>query len=160
MKEEEPLLVIPYTLKLPFRYSAGCLLSHFYRELRDNARLVANRCPNCHRLLFPPQIVCGRCHVTAGEEWVELSGKGKVLDFIVVVEPLQDPTTGEVRKEKYPHATIMLDEGVTLTHYLAETDIEKLRIGMRVQAVFKERKERIGHMTDILYFKPIEQGDS
>jgi len=36
---------------------------------------------------------------------------------------------------------------------ISETDYEKLRVGMRVQAVFKE--EGVGNMLDILYFKPI-----
>lgn len=154
---DEEFLTVSYTLDLPFRYAAGPLLSRFYWELRENGRLVANRCPRCGRLLFPPLVVCGRCHVRATEEFVELSSKGTVLDYTVVLQPIQDPTTGKMREEKYPHATILLDDGVSFTHRLAETDIAKLRVGMRVEAVFRPKEERQGHMTDIIYFRTIEE---
>ncbi len=155
---EEELLAVSYTLDLPFRYAAGPLLSRFYWELKENGRLVANRCPRCGRLLFPPLVVCGRCHVRAIGDFVELSNTGTVLDYTVVIQPIQDPTTGKMREEKYPHATILLDEGVSFTHRLAETDMARLRSGMRVEAVFRPKEERQGHMTDIMYFRSIEGG--
>ncbi len=153
---EEGFLAVPYTLDLPFRYAAGPFLSRFYLELKENGRLVANRCPQCGRLLFPPLVVCGRCHVRAASEFVELSPTGTVLDYTVVLQPIQDPTTGKTREEKYPHATILLDDGVSFTHRLAETDMTKLKAGMRVEAVFRPKEERRGHMTDIMYFRTVE----
>jgi len=152
----EELLAVSYTLDLPFRYAAGPFLSRFYRELKEKGRLVANTCPQCGRLLFPPMIVCGRCHVRATEEFVELSATGTVLDYTVVLQPIQDPTTGKMREERYPHATILLDDGVSFTHRLKETDLAKLRAGMRVEGVFRDQGERQGHMTDILYFRTVE----
>ena len=37
-----------------------------------------------------------------------------------------------------------------------EEDIEKLRLGMRIQAVWKPKEERVGDWSDIRYFKVIE----
>ena len=42
-----------------------------------------------------------------------------------------------------------------LYHILEETDIKKISIGMRVQAVWRPREERIGSLNDILYFRTI-----
>jgi len=42
-------------------------------------------------------------------------------------------------------------------HKLGEVDPEKVYIGMRVKAVWKPAEERQGAITDILYFKPIEE---
>lgn len=36
---------------------------------------------------------------------------------------------------------------------LGEVDFDQLKIGMKVQAVFKE--ERVGNILDIKYFKPL-----
>ena len=45
------------------------------------------------------------------------------------------------------------DTGTGLVHLLDEVDLEKLRIGIRVEAVFNE--ERVGDIRDIKYFKPL-----
>ncbi len=155
-KPSEEFLVMPIPLELPFQWAAGPYLGRFFRELRDNARLLANKCPQCGRLLFPPRQVCAQCHVKVGEDWVELSDKGVVEDFTVVVEPMSDPSTGERRTLPYPTATIRLEEGVSLIHYLEETDSAKIREGLKVQAVFKPREKRKGEMRDILYFRIVE----
>ena len=39
-------------------------------------------------------------------------------------------------------------------HKLGEVDPKDVEIGMRVEAVFKEKKKRVGSMLDIKYFKP------
>ena len=41
-------------------------------------------------------------------------------------------------------------------HRLDELDPEDVKIGLRVEATFKEKKNRIGSMLDIKYFKPLE----
>jgi len=49
--------------------------------------------------------------------------------------------------------TIKLDGADTgIIHLLGEIDFEKIRIGMRVKAVFNE--ERKGDIRDIKYFRP------
>jgi hypothetical protein len=52
------------------------------------------------------------------------------------------------------YGIIQLDGADTgFVHMLGEVDPEQLRVGMRVQAVFK--KEREGNILDIKYFKPL-----
>ena len=43
-----------------------------------------------------------------------------------------------------------------IMHKLGEVDPDAVKIGMRVQAVWKPEEEREGSITDILYFKPVE----
>ncbi len=81
---------------------------------------------------------------------MELSDKGTLLSYTVVnySEPYQ-PTTPPII-----YGIIKLDGADTgFTHLLGEVDAEKLRIGMRVQAVFKEKRE--ANIRDIKYFKPV-----
>ena len=147
---------IPIAMSRPYRWSTGKYLGKLYKEARDNKRLVTNWCPKCKELLWPPRAVCGRCKVEAGEDWVEMSDRGTVIQYTYLVYPLWDPHVGDRVAEDYPNATILLDGGVYLVHKLEEKDPEKLKAGMRVQAVWKE-EERGQGLNDILYFRTIEQ---
>jgi uncharacterized OB-fold protein len=94
--------------------------------------------------------------VEAGE-WVVLSDKGSVVSFDVVYIPTLNPMTGKMREVPYATANVLLDGGdATIWHFLEEKDPAKIRIGMRVQAVFRE-EGRSGAITDILHFKTIER---
>jgi uncharacterized OB-fold protein len=46
--------------------------------------------------------------------------------------------------------------GMGIMHMLGEVDPDTLGIGMRVQAVWKPAEQRIGAITDIAYFKPLD----
>ena len=61
---------------------------------------------------------------------------------------LKEPTIWAVIKIANAHGG--------LVHKLGETAPENVKIGMSVEAVFKDKKEREGSMLDIKYFKPVE----
>lgn len=149
----EEYIIIPIAMARPYRWSRGQYIGRLFKEIRDNKRLVANRCPKCQQLLYPPQMVCGKCHVRASDQFEEISDKGTVVQYTLIKMPLWDPHLG-ARAEPDPHptATILLDSGVyTMMARLEETDPEKIKAGMRVQAVWKEETG------EILYFRTIEQ---
>lgn len=156
----EELLVINNLMHIPFVWSAGPYLGKFLTELRDKGKLWAARCPKCQRLLLPPRMVCGKCHVKVPEfpeGWVELSGKGWLDSWVKIVAPQMDPATGEIKPEPYLHGNFLLDEGVQFSHFLgvipgAEEE-SKLKRGMRVEVVMKPMSERTGEITDIKYFR-------
>lgn len=153
---DEPLeIVIPMDLR--FKWSAGPHLGHFLRGLREG-NIVANRCPECGRLQLPPTPVCGRCHVAMGADWVPLSTKGTVISYSFVVDPMYDAGIGDMRPVPYTIAAIVLDGGpdVAFFHRLEEKDPEKVRVGMRVEAVFRPPGERQGLMEDIIHFRTID----
>jgi hypothetical protein len=90
------------------------------------------------------------------EDLVELSGKGTVETFTVLSFGFVDPDTGKQRPVPYTWASVNLDgSDNTFVHFLEETDIEKLKIGMRVQAVFEEQRK--GHLLDIRHFETIDE---
>lgn len=151
------LLERPYTVYLPYRWRAGLYLGRFFQELKDRGRIWANICPRCGAGHLPPRIFCGRCLTEMGE-WVEVGPRGTVLDFIVVMQPFSDVSTGKPRKVPYTSAVIALDGApVSFTHFLDETDPSKLKRGLRVEAVFKPPEQRQGRMTDILYFRVLHE---
>ncbi|PIU63387.1 MAG: DNA-binding protein [Armatimonadetes bacterium CG07_land_8_20_14_0_80_40_9] len=147
--EEVEEMVYPGRIKVPYKWSVGEYGSHFFIELRDNKKIWGTKCPKCKIVFVPPRNVCPRCF-TKIEEWVELGSEGTLLTYTVVhykspVSPLEPP---------YGYGIIKLEGADTgLTHLLSEMDFEKIKIGMKVRAVFKEKRE--GNILDIKYFKPV-----
>ena len=153
-KQDPELLEIRYTLNLPCRFSTGPTMGRCLKAMRDEKKLLANRCPKCGRTMLPPRIVCAVCHVEA-KEWVELKDTGTLLAFDVVHVPSINPLTGKMREVPYATCTVLLDGGdAVLKHFLEEKDPDKIAIGKRVKAVWREERE--GKLTDILCFRIIE----
>ncbi len=134
---------------IPNTYSAGAVGSRFLIELRDKKRIMGTRCPACNRVYVPARSICKDCFVQL-DDWVEVSDRGTVLTYAVDHEskPIQPMATPIV------YGIIQLDGADTgFVHMLGEVDPDQLRVGMKVQAVFKE--ERVGNILDIKYFKPL-----
>lgn len=148
------LLRASHHMSLVWRYGTSWYFAEFMRAMRDEQRFLGLRCPICHRVYLPPRPVCGNCHADL-RQWVEVKDTGLVRAFTIVHIPLIDPTTGQPRPVPYGMALIQLDGAdTTLNHYLAENDPAKLRIGMRVRAVWREERE--GTLNDILHFTVID----
>ena len=134
---------------IPNTYSAGAVGSRFLIELRDNKRIMGIRCPTCNRVYVPARSVCKDCFAQLNE-WVEVSDKGTLLTYTIChqpnrVQPMEPPLI---------YGIIQLDGADNgFVHMLGGVDPEQLRIGMRVQAVFKEKRE--ASILDIKYFKPL-----
>ena len=136
---------------IPNTYSAGAVGSRFLIELRDNKKIMGTRCPTCNLVYVPARSVCRDCF---GElsEWVEVSQKGTLLTYTVACEsnPIQPVSTPIV------YGIVQLDGADTgFVHMLGEVDPEKLKVGTKVKAVFKSKKERVASILDIKYFKPL-----
>ena len=150
------LIVSRQILSIPQRFSTGPVMGRFLRELRDNQRIMANKCPQCGRHQLPPREVCAVCHVEA-TEWEELGPEGTVQDFDIVYYSSPDPLTGETRETPYVLCWAELDRtqgDAPLWHLLDAPDLSQVRRGLRVRVVFAE--ERNGSMADIKHFEIIK----
>jgi len=161
MKGQEELLGQERVLEVRFRWAAGPYLGRFLGQLKEEGVLWAVRCSGCGRILMPPRIVCAVCYTETPmfpNGWFPLSGRGTLVDWERIIYPQMDPETGQLRPEPYIHGTFMLDEGVLFTHYLGPEDLEesRLREGLKVEAVIKDPRERVGKLTDIKYFRILE----
>jgi uncharacterized OB-fold protein len=84
--------------------------------------------------------------------------KGILLTFFICEQSFLIPTTGEMLEVPFSVGLVMLDGApVMLQHQLEETDVEKIKPGMRVEAVFKPKEERKGNIFDIIHFKTIKE---
>lgn len=132
-------------------------MARFLRELRDNGKFYGVRCPSCKRVMIPPRIVCARCHVKS-DDWVELGNEGTLEAFTIMFFPMTDPTSGKPHNPPFAYGSVKLDRcDAPVDHFLnIEPDMEKIKVGMRFRAVLKPREERIGDLSDILYFEPVK----
>ena len=146
----EPV-VVHQDLRVPYRYSMGAVPSKFFIEIRDHQKIMGIRCPSCDVVFIPPRSTCGRCFSQL-HEWVEVGNQGTLETYTQVrystpVQPAAAP---------FYYGIIKPDGADTgLAHMVGDLKGQEPRMGMRVQAVFKE--ERKGNMLDILYFKPVEE---
>ena len=158
---DQGYVIVDTLVTLPFKESAGLRLSKFFTAMKDEGKILALRCPQCKRVVFPPRPVCGFCRITLGnaeDDWLELPDTGTITSIVLPTEREVDRATGRIVGEPNPCAFIRLDGGdewTMVVHYLEMIDIEKLHRGMRVKAVWKAKEERKGRMSDISYFQII-----
>jgi hypothetical protein len=145
---KEPIIT-PGWIIMPYKYSVGALASKFFVELRDNKRIMGVRCSECNRVIVPPRSVCNKCFSKL-HECVELDSKGTLLTYTIV----HYTPSCEWLKPPFAYGVIQLDGADTgFTHVLGEVDLENIKIGMRVEAVFKDKRQ--GNILDIQYFRPL-----
>jgi uncharacterized OB-fold protein len=161
--KKEEYLAIRSEVRIPFKQCAGQYLTKFLLEMRDHARIIVNKCPKCGKMNLPPNIVCSFCKIRIEdkpENWVQLSDKGTVVLYHGATERGTEPLTGKPIGPDNPGAGIVLDGGdntCRVYHILEEMDLNKIKRGMRVQAVWKPREERTGILSDIRFFEAIKK---
>ena len=135
------------TMPVESRYTYGLAGERFFREIKDNARIMGTRCTACGLRFVPARAFCERCFAEL-TEWVEVSTHGVVHAVTVVPQSDGHRVVAFVQLDG-------ADGG--LVHDL-DVLPENARIGLRVEAVFKPAAERIGSILDILHFRPESQG--
>ncbi len=142
-------LEIPDKMEIFFKYSYG-RQSRFFRELRENKRILGAKCAKCGKVFCPPRADCHICYEPTG--WVELSGKGTIISYTVQYVS----TSAFVKKVPFICCYVRLDGSDSLLMTNMEMDdVGRCSCGMRVEAVFRD--ERHGTITDF-FFRPIEEG--
>ena len=151
--EEGRVLFETWDPNARYAWDAGVAIGRYLQELKAG-RLIGRSCPQCRRVMIPPRMFCEQCFC-ATDRWVPLQDTGTVITYSLCYV-----TWDMIRLEK-PQipAVIAIDgasPGMGIMHLLGEVEPEAVKIGMRVQAVWKPAEERIGAITDIAYFKPLE----
>jgi uncharacterized OB-fold protein len=149
MIANEEVLKVPYRMEIQFEMSYG-RISKFFKELRDNGKILGTKCQKCGVTYCPPSSDCPKCWVPT--DWVEVGQQGTLLAYTVIGMPALWLKV----EVPYPMGLIKLDGADTgLLHFLGEIELNKIKVGMRVEAVLKKKEERGGYITDIAWFKPI-----
>jgi|SRR5580658_2049921 uncharacterized OB-fold protein len=105
----------------------------FWQAAREH-RLAIMRCRDCGKHFFYPRELCPFCH-RAAVEWVNASGRGKIYTFTIARR-----AAGPAFKADVPYviALVELEEGPRLMTNIVTKEVDRIRIGQAVKAVFDD----------------------
>lgn len=137
-----------------FAWDTGIAIGKYLAGLQ-RGEITGARCKNCRKVVVPPRLVCEWCFHPM-TEYVKLADTGTVLTYSLCY------VTWDVKRIEEPEipAVIEIDGAAPLhgiMHLLGEVNPDDVHIGMRVKAVWRSADERQGAITDILYFKPMQE---
>ena len=142
-------------VKLAYDYAASPEETKFFRGLSEG-KLFGQRCPVCEKVYIPPRGACPVDGVPTTDE-VELPDRGTLTTYCVVNVPFQ----GQTIPIPYVSAYVLLDGAdIAFLHLILDIDAADVRMGMRVEAVWKPREEWGLGIDNIDYFRPTGEPDA
>ncbi|GEM_PF-109270 len=152
-----------YRLQFNYSRTAGYAIGTFLNGLKEG-KILGRKCHHCGRILVPPRMFCEWCFRET-DQWVEVADTG-IIGTYSVSYITADP---KVRLEKPIISGVVWLDGTKLEtpssktvrhwggfmHYFGEVTPEKIKIGMKVKAVWEPPDKRRGSILDIKYFKPV-----
>jgi len=152
---EADVTTVVTPVHLDYTYVASPEESAFYRGLAEG-RILGQRCPACHKVYVPPRGACPVDGVPTTDE-VELPPTGTVTTFCIVNVPF----LGQRIQPPYVSAYVLLDGAdIAFLHLIQEIPADQVRMGMRVEAVWKPREEWGTTIENILHFRPTGEPDA
>jgi uncharacterized OB-fold protein len=152
--EKGKVLTLNWQPKLEYAWDDGMAIGRYLKELKEG-RIIARKCHACQRIMIPPRMFCELCWRPT-DEWVYVKDTGKVNTWSVSYINFDASRIGPGQKPHLP-AVIEIDgasPGMGILHLLGEIDPKKIKVGLKVRAVWKPANKREGSITDIIYFKP------
>ena len=149
------ILTTEWEPDLKYAWDNGVAIGRYLSELKKG-RIIARICHKCDRIMLPPRMFCELCFRPT-DEWMFVKDTGVINTFSIAKVNWDASRRGPKEPPLLP-AVITIDgasEGMGIMHMLGEVDPKDLKIGMKVKAVWKKPEDRIGAITDILYFKPV-----
>jgi uncharacterized OB-fold protein len=147
------MVTTPVDLRV--QHSASIQETRYLQGLKAG-RLLGQRCPQCGKVYIPPRGACPVDGVPTEEE-VELPDRGTVTTFCIVNVPF----LGQQIKPPYVAAYVLLDGAdIAFLHLILDCPAEDVRMGMRVEAVWKPREEWEHGLQNITHFRPSGEPDA
>jgi hypothetical protein len=154
MSDREPVKSIVTPTHLEYEYTASGAQAEFLDQI-GQGRLVGQRCSECLKVYCPPSGACARCGLPTSE-WVDVADRGTITTFCIVRVPSENIEL----KLPYCAANILLDgSDMPFIALLQECEPSEVRIGMRVEAVWRPREQWTRTFENIRYFRPSGEPD-
>ena len=152
---KEPVKYVDSHVRLPYHYVAGDYRARQLRAFKDK-KILGSKCSKTGKVFIPP-IVNSPESFAPCPEFVAVSDRGVVTTFCVV----NIPVIGREIELPYVAASVALDGAdISIFAAIQECKATDVRMGLRVEAVWKRDGERQGNHEDILYFRPTGEPDA
>lgn len=158
MSEERSIRVLDGAIDNDYIWNPGPVVGRFLTRMRDDAELIAVRCPKTSRVFLPPQSWSPYGKTTM-DRFLTVSGPATLSEGTIVYRaPWNLP---EGLKPPYMYAAIRFAGVDTELLHLVVAPLERLQRLQRGNALQPRwRSERSGSIRDIEYFEPAESGAS
>jgi uncharacterized OB-fold protein len=155
----EPVKIQVAPSMIEIQHTASLPESKFLRALEEG-KLLAARTAEVNgrpgKVYFPPKEADPATGLEL-DQFVELPDHGTVTTFAII----NIPFPGQRIKPPYVAAYVLLDGAdIPFLHLVTEIDPADVRMGMRVQAVWKPREEWGLGIDNIDYFRPTGEPDA
>ena len=143
-----PVMRLDVVSEFPYKHSTGETIGRFLAGLKEQKRIWGQRVAGLG-VVVPP-LGYSEADGSPGGEWVEVAPTGVVTAVAVVhqavpgLHPLEPP---------FAFVLVRLDGADTAMAHVVKDDLDGLRVGARVEAVWAP--ERIGSIRDIACFRVI-----
>jgi len=136
--------------EFPYKHSTGEVIGRFLAGLKEEKRIWGQRVTG-QGVVVPP-LGYSEVDGSAGGEWVEVKPVGVVTAVARVHRPIAHlhPCS-----EPFAFVLVKLDGADTALAHVVRDDLERLRVGSRVEAVWAPDGERRGSIRDIACFRVI-----
>src|SRR5437870_3282373 len=152
---QEPIKYVETTVYLPYDYVAGDNKARYLRALKDK-KIIGSKCSKTGKVFVPPVVASPESFAPC-DALVEVADRGIMTTFCVV----NIPVIGRNLEIPYVAASVALDGAdISIFALIQECRPEDVRMGMRVEAVWKPDGERHGDHEDIQYFRPTGEPDA
>ncbi|MEJ2493884.1 MAG: Zn-ribbon domain-containing OB-fold protein [Ignavibacteriaceae bacterium] len=105
----------------------------YAREIPQRYRLEASKCRSCGNVSFPPRLIFPECK-SREFETIKLSDEGKILTYTII----RVASDAFSKITPFAIAVIAVDNGARLMTQIADSPIDKVKIGEKVKLVFRK----------------------
>lgn len=147
---------VKFRPNIKYLWSAGIAMSRFIEGMKEG-KIIGSHCKKCGRIMVPPRAFCEQCFKPV-DGYTPVKDTGRINTYSISY------VAGDASRIKEPILVAVIDldgasKGMGILHLLGEIDDWKqITFGMPVQAVWKPAGERTGAITDIKYFRPLQEG--
>lgn len=137
-------------MEFPYKHSTGATIGRFLAGLKEQQRIWGQRVAG-QGVVVPP---LGYSEVDASEggEWVAVESVGTVTAVARVAQPIAKLHLCE---GPFAFVLVKLDGADTALAHVVIDGADRVRVGARVEAVWKPDAERVGSIRDIACFRVV-----
>jgi uncharacterized protein len=152
---KEPVKYIDAVVHLPYHYVAGDYRARYLAALKDR-KILGSKCAASGKVFVMPVVASPESFAPC-DTFVEVADRGTITTFCIV----NIPVIGRDLEIPYVAASVALDGAdISIFALILECPPPDVRMGMRVEAVWKPDGERRGDHEDILHFRPTGEPDA
>jgi uncharacterized OB-fold protein len=151
MSRAVPVMRLDVVSEFPYKHSTGETIGRFLAGLKEQKKIWGQRVAGLG-VVVPP-LGYSETDGSAGGAWVEVKPTGVVTAAAVVHEAIDG-----LHPFPAPFAFVLvrLDGADTAMAHVVTAEVDRLRVGARVEAVWKTDEERVGSIRDIACFRLVE----